>query len=504
MAWDGNGTFSKIHDWTDQRDAGVRIRADYHDAQDETFVDGINNCLTKNGENAATADLPMGGNKHTNVDDATARNQYASAGQIQDGELIYAAAGGSANTYTVSMSPTVTSLVTGMFFFLKIGASDTNTSTTCTLNVDSIGAKSIKRVDGSDPILGDIKGGSHHLFEYDGTNFVLHNPAKVAGLSSAAATLIDDGSIASMRSTLSAQEDVITTRGDIVRGASSGNAERLAIGTSGQYLRSDGTDIAWSGLLSSDLSGEVTVEVPLPYGYKSGLSLSNDSDADHDIAISPGACRDSANGDNLSLSSTLTKQIDATWAAGDDAGGMFTGSVGNNTWYHVFLIKKDSDGSIDAGFDTSISAANIPSGYTAYRRIGSVLTDGSANILGFTQFGDVFVWDNPPLDASNASVGNASRTLLTLSVPSGVRVLASFNTIESGTARDMRWSSPDQDDEAVSETSAPLTNFASAGYAGNWPAIVTMPTNTSSQVAIRAESTNAKVYVSTQFWREFF
>jgi hypothetical protein len=40
--------------------------------------------------------------------------------------------------------------------------------------------------------------------------------------------------------------DVITTRGDVVRGNSSGVIERLALGSNGQVLTSDGTDAAWA------------------------------------------------------------------------------------------------------------------------------------------------------------------------------------------------------------------------------------------------------------------
>ena len=39
--------------------------------------------------------------------------------------------------------------------------------------------------------------------------------------------------------------DVITTRGDIIRGDSSGDPERFALGTAGQVLISDGTDITY-------------------------------------------------------------------------------------------------------------------------------------------------------------------------------------------------------------------------------------------------------------------
>lgn len=62
-------------------------------------------------------------------------------------------------------------------------------------------------------------------------------------------SLIDDASSTEARATLDAQEDVITTRGDMVRGSSSGAAERLALGTVDQALVSDGTDLAFAGII---------------------------------------------------------------------------------------------------------------------------------------------------------------------------------------------------------------------------------------------------------------
>ena len=59
------------------------------------------------------------------------------------------------------------------------------------------------------------------------------------------ATLLDDGTAAVARATLAAQEDVITTRGDIVRGDSSGDAERLAAGAADTFVGSDGTDTSF-------------------------------------------------------------------------------------------------------------------------------------------------------------------------------------------------------------------------------------------------------------------
>lgn len=55
------------------------------------------------------------------------------------------------------------------------------------------------------------------------------------------------------------EASVITTRGDIVRGDSSGDAERLALGADGTALVSDGTDIAYEGVVTQ---GKHSMYVP--------------------------------------------------------------------------------------------------------------------------------------------------------------------------------------------------------------------------------------------------
>lgn len=61
-----------------------------------------------------------------------------------------------------------------------------------------------------------------------------------------AKTLLDDNNASEARTTLDAQQDVITTEGDLIKGSSSGEAERLAVGTANQILTSDGTNPVWS------------------------------------------------------------------------------------------------------------------------------------------------------------------------------------------------------------------------------------------------------------------
>lgn len=62
MSWNGSGTFSRFEGTTgcaDKAAAGTGITATLEDQRFNEFATGINTCLTKDGQNAATANLPM-------------------------------------------------------------------------------------------------------------------------------------------------------------------------------------------------------------------------------------------------------------------------------------------------------------------------------------------------------------------------------------------------------------------------------------------------------------
>jgi len=164
-----------------------------------------------------------------------------------------------------------------------------------------------------------------------------------------------------------------------------------------------------------------------------GLKISNGADKAHDIDIAVGSCGDSTGAYLLDLTSGLTKQIDAAWSAGDDAGGIDTGSVAADTWYYIWLIRKDSDGSIDALFSLSSTAPTMPAGYTYKRRIrGAVLTDTSSNILGFLQKDDYFWYDAYEPDLNTVAL-ITSRTLVVVSVPPSMIGIFQLHLYDTGT-----------------------------------------------------------------------
>ena len=171
----------------------------------------------------------------------------------------------------------------------------------------------------------------------------------------------------------------------------------------------------------SPVSVDATINTPdLFYG----LTLSNGTDASHDIDIAAGACMDSTESVRISLSTAFTKQIDATWAAGTNVGGLASGAtLSTNTWYHVFAVVVG--GAADVMFDSSVTCANgvANNAVTSYQYINSVLTDSSSNILAFINNNNK-MWLDVPINNENESNPGSSAVSVTLSTPLGIVSLA--------------------------------------------------------------------------------
>ena len=150
-------------------------------------------------------------------------------------------------------------------------------------------------------------------------------------------------------------------------------------------LATDAEAIAGTDALRALVPANLTAAVfPGLANFLTGLTLAAAADTAHDITIVTGTARDAVNAQFITLGSAITKQIDANWAAGTNAGGFPSGlTIASNTWYRVFVIRNPTSGAVDAGFDTSATAATLladATGFTQYALVGWVLTDGSANI----------------------------------------------------------------------------------------------------------------------------
>lgn len=117
--------------------------------------------------------------------------------------------------------------------------------------------------------------------------------------------------------------------------------------------------------------------------YVNGLNLTRASAST--ITAAAGAARDSTNVNDIVLSATAT--FDGTTVG---ANGMDVAVIVLSTLYKLYVIG-DSNGYNDTallGSLASSSTPTLPAGYDMYRRIGFFLTDGSADILQFWQFGE--------------------------------------------------------------------------------------------------------------------
>lgn len=245
-----------------------------------------------------------------------------------------------------------------------------------------------------------------------------------------------------------------------------------------------------------------------PRNYIDGMILSKAADALHDISVAAGSARDPQNTVTLTNAAAYVKQIDAVWAQGTNLGGMAAAlhPVQAGIWYHFFGLTTIDGTGFGAGFDTSLTAANlmadanvIAAGFNRYRRFGSVLTDGSADIVPFYQNGDYFLWEDPALDINIAALPTVVRGLYTIAVPSGIEVtaIANINISHSGIAY-AYVSSPAADDESPSGTTEPLATGYSFLTYGAYKILVR--TSTASQIGARASLTNTTLRLSTLGW----
>jgi hypothetical protein len=152
-------------------------------------------------------------------------------------------------------------------------------------------------------------------------------------------------------------------------------------------------------------------------GHIWGLTMSNAADTANDITVAAGQARDETDVDTMVLAASITKQLDAAWAVGTNAGGINTGAEANSTWYEVHLIKRVDTGVVDVMFTTTANRATLPTNYTLQRRIGWIRNDGAGAILQFTQVGDYFTLTTQVNDASFTATATAAA--ITLTAPPG-------------------------------------------------------------------------------------
>ena len=96
------------------------------------------------------------------------------APEVQKQTWVYAAATGAVNTFAITLTPAPTAYAAGQRFVFKANLANTGTAT---LNVNGLGAKTIKKLGGTAILAsGDIAINQMVEVEYDGTDFEMQSP----------------------------------------------------------------------------------------------------------------------------------------------------------------------------------------------------------------------------------------------------------------------------------------------------------------------------------------
>ena len=223
------------------------------------------------------------------------------------------------------------------------------------------------------------------------------------------------------------------------------------------------------------------------------ITISNNAtDANNDIDFSAGnAPLDDGSGQVL-LASTLVKRLDASWVAGTNQGGLFSGTKAINTWYYLFAIVNITTGATDAGFDSSSTGANIPAGYKGSYR-GAILTDGSGNIRPFKKIQNRFYLGS--ITDASPSPSSSVYSTYTLSVPKLNNIVAMVKSACDYTGSGVTTLGVNY---RLTSTLIAIESYftATSGYTGV-SAIEQLPTNNLGQIDVSfiytAPSTNFRI-----------
>lgn len=169
--------------------AAVNNTAALADARENDIASALTTSWQVNGDNQPTANLPMNTKKFTGMAQGSARTDSIRLDQVQDGDLIYASVGGTADAIELTLTPAVTALVEGQpIVFIPSGD---NTSSV-TIDTNGLGALALEynsvALSG-----GELQSGQPTIIVYDGTNWQLVTHGNFVNSTTLASTAASNG-----------------------------------------------------------------------------------------------------------------------------------------------------------------------------------------------------------------------------------------------------------------------------------------------------------------------
>ena len=240
--------------------------------------------------------------------------------------------------------------------------------------------------------------------------------------------------------------------------------------------------------------------------FRNGLVLSNNSTTG--INIAPGAISDSKNKYILKLTTTpfyKVLQNSGDWSAGSGGNGLFQNAALAKGYYYVYLIRKDADGTIDAGFSDSATNPSLPAGYTAFAYLGAFCntsTDTTANISLFHQYGNRFMFDSASQSEAETPA-STNRLSVSVKTPPALIGIFTFIVYPNTSTSVFAWiGSADRTNAAASAMSADLftrTSTPGAGAGGGCGGEFEVY-NAAGTIYYRVSDNNCVIYIFSKGW----
>ena len=193
MSRDGSGTYSLA---ATMAVASATASSTTVNTVMNDVAQALSDSINKDGTKSFVAAQSMGGNKLTSLAAATLLTDAAQYGQVQNGNVSQAATvAGTVDAITLAFTPAITSYVSGQRIRWRSGGA--NTVTTPTVNVDGLGAKTIKKNPASAAlVVGNLgAAGAVHEAVYNGTDFILLNPILGSAADSASTAFAASGAV---------------------------------------------------------------------------------------------------------------------------------------------------------------------------------------------------------------------------------------------------------------------------------------------------------------------
>jgi hypothetical protein len=200
---------------------------------------------------------------------------------------------------------------------------------------------------------------------------------------------------------------VITTQGDIIRGDSSGADERLALGTSGYVLTSDGTDAAWAAPTVGDVVGpaSATDNAIVRYDSTTGKLIQNSGVIIDDTDNISGAV-------NITLTGTVDGRDVAADGSAQDSHIADTANPHSVTKAQVGLSNVDNTS--DATKDAAVATL------TNKTLTSPVINTPTGIVKGDVGLGNVDNTSDATKDAAVATLTNKTLTSPVINTPTGI------------------------------------------------------------------------------------